>query len=165
MTALPNLITVFRSDDGSSRAEEVRDLLRGRGIAAELFTERDGLTEGVIEVRVPSEDSGRAEELIGTLSNGETYEAADPSHDLDSVAVYEGQGTVAEVEAMNVKSVLDSAGIPATIIGSSTMPNLEFFVRVNKDDVQRAQGALVNAASAGPEAAMEAEKQSETRGS
>jgi hypothetical protein len=46
-------------------------------------------------------------------------------------------------------------------VGSSTLPNLSFFVNVAQTDLERAQQAISEAIAAGPAAAVEAERESE----
>jgi hypothetical protein len=60
---------------------------------------------------------------------------------------------------MGVKSVLDAAGIPNVLIGDSTLPNLEFHIRVPQSEVERARLVLSEAQAAGPAAAAEAQQQ------
>ena len=68
MNGEADLITVFRSadDDAHEEAEAIVDLLSGEGLAPVLLDDSaPGVPEGAYEVRVPPEQSARAEELIG----------------------------------------------------------------------------------------------------
>ncbi|MBI3684256.1 MAG: DUF2007 domain-containing protein [Acidobacteria bacterium] len=87
---------------------------------------------------------------------------ADPSHELDLETVFEAVGTEAEIAAMAVQSMLDANGIPAVLIGTSTMPNLPFEVRVPHDHIEEARRQIAEAEAAGPAAAEEAERATET---
>ena len=71
-------------------------------------------------------------------------------------------GYIAEMEAMSLKAILDSNGIPAFVVGGSMMPNLPVQVRVASADEERAKAVIAEATAAGPEAADEAELQTET---
>ena len=68
MNGEADLITVFRSadDDAHEEAEAIVDLLSGEGLAPVLLDDSaPGVPEGAYQVRVPPEQSARAEELIG----------------------------------------------------------------------------------------------------
>jgi hypothetical protein len=69
-------------------------------------------------------------------------------------------GATGEIEAMGIKSVLDAAGIPNVLIGDSTLPNLEFHVRVARADVEQAKAVLAEAQAAGPAAAEQGSSES-----
>jgi glycine cleavage system aminomethyltransferase T len=88
-------------------------------------------------------------------------QVGDDSHDLDLVTVARTDGATAEMQATGIKSILDASGIDAMIIGSSTLPNLGFEVRVPKDHQVQAAQAIAEAQSAGPQAAVEAERLTE----
>jgi hypothetical protein len=85
----------------------------------------------------------------------------DPSHDLDMVTIAELQGATGEMEAMGIQSILDANGISAVLVGSSTLPNLNFAVQVAHEDLGRAHAVLAEARAAGPAAAAEASQESE----
>jgi hypothetical protein len=88
-------------------------------------------------------------------------ESVDPSHDLDMVPIFSSSNIDAEMEAMAIHSILESNDIPSMVIGTSTIPVLEFQVRVPKARVQEAERAIAEAQEAGPAAAAEAEEASE----
>lgn len=81
----------------------------------------------------------------------------DTSHDLDLVAVFEALGTEAEMEAIAIHSILQANEIPAVLVGSSSLPNLPFQVKVPQDQVEQAQACLKEAKAAGPLGADEAQ--------
>jgi len=87
----------------------------------------------------------------------------DPSHELDMVTIAEVQGLTGEMEAMGIQSILDANGISAVLVGSSTLPNLSFAVQVPQADLERAQAALAEAQAAGPAAAAEGARESESK--
>jgi hypothetical protein len=71
-------------------------------------------------------------------------------------------GSTAEMQAIAIQSILQAEGIQSVIIGSSTMPNLGYEVRVSAEDLDRARQTLLDAKAAGPAAAAEAEQASES---
>lgn len=83
------------------------------------------------------------------------------SHDLDMVTVFQSAGTTSEMEALSVQSLLQSAGIPAMVVGTQSLPNLPEEVRVAREHVTEAKRVIADALAAGPAGAAEAEKQSE----
>jgi hypothetical protein len=88
----------------------------------------------------------------------------DDSHDLDLVGIFASSNHDAEMEALAIHSLLQANGIPSVMVGPSTIPSLEFQVRVPRQSVEEAQRVLDEAKAAGPEAAVEAEQQSESEG-
>jgi len=161
------LITVFRSADESAEedAKAIRDLLANEGIHAVLLDDdAPGVPEMAWEVRVAPEASARAEELIGEakLVDDERIEA-DPSPELDTETVFSAPGgPTAELETIGVKSVLDAAGIGSFIVGDSVLPNLAFEVRVSREDAPKARQVIAEAQEAGPAAAEEEARKTET---
>lgn len=91
----------------------------------------------------------------------ETPETANPSHDLDMESVFQAVGSEAEMEALAVHSLLNAAGIPAILVGSSSLPNLPFEVQVPHDQVDDARRRIAEAKAAGPAGAEEAERATE----
>jgi len=85
----------------------------------------------------------------------------DASHELDLVAVFASSNVDAEMEAINIHSILQAEGIPSVLVGASTIPSLEFQVQVPRVHLAEAQRILEEAKAAGPEAAAEAEAASE----
>ena len=82
-----------------------------------------------------------------------TTAQGDPTHHLDAELIYEGQGPNAELEALNIRNVLESSGI--TVFGSevSPIPSLPVELRVPKDQVEAAKQLLAEAEASGPAAA------------
>ena len=162
MTA--DLVTVYRSADSDAQqdAAAVKNLLIQSGLGAVLCDDNTpGVEPGCYEVRVPEDEAAQAEDLVATAYREDSSEVLDPSHELDMIAVFESQGATGEMEAMAVQSILDANGINAILIGSSSMPNLSFHVRIAQGDVEQAQRVLEEARAAGPAAAIEAERESE----
>jgi hypothetical protein len=83
------------------------------------------------------------------------------SHSLDSVVVFEGSGTTAEIEALGIQAVLEAEGIRVVMGGETNFPNLPWSVAVSKADAPRALQAIEEAKKAGPKAAVEAEAEQE----
>lgn len=88
-------------------------------------------------------------------------EPADLSHDLDMVTLFSSSNHDAEMEAMAIHSILQANDIQSVLVGSSTLPSLEFQVQVPKTDLEQARRVLEEAQEAGPAAAAEAEAASE----
>ena len=87
--------------------------------------------------------------------------APDPSADLDMVTIFSSSNHDAEMEAMAIQSMLDANGLEAIVVGSSTLPNLEFQVQVPRDQLEEAERMLEEAKAAGPSGADEAEQATE----
>lgn len=85
----------------------------------------------------------------------------DASHELDLVSLFASSNVDAEMEAVNIHSILQANGIPSLLVGASTIPSLEFQVQVPRIHLEEAQRILEEARAAGPEAAAEAEAASE----
>ena len=85
------------------------------------------------------------------------------SHALDMVTLWNSEaGTVtAEMEADMIRGVLESNDIPAMVVGASQYPNLGFEVKVPRGKFKEAEELLAQAEAAGPDAATEAEAESE----
>jgi hypothetical protein len=86
------------------------------------------------------------------------------SPDAQTVAVFSSSNHDGEMEAMTIKGILDSEGVPAWIVGPSVLPNLEFQVQVPAELAERAQMMIDEARAAGPAAAVEGERLSEDLG-
>jgi hypothetical protein len=163
MNGEADLVTVYRSadQDADRDAARVQAHLAQHGLGSVILDDRAlGVVHGSYEVRVPSNQAAEAEQLLAGFDADRTP-PADPSRELDTVPIMSMMGATGEIEAMGVKSVLDAAGVPAVLIGDSTLPNLEFHVRVARSDVERAQAVLAEARAAGPEAAAEGAAQTE----
>lgn len=164
MNEQAELVTVFRSADSSAEedAEDVRDLLAEAGLSPVLLgDDAPGVPCGASEVRVPAGEAARAGELIAASAEFEP-EAGDPSHEFDLETIFDAMGATAEMEAIGVRAVLDAYGIFSVLVGPSVYPNLRFLVRVPKKDTARAQQALAEARAAGPVAAEEGQRASES---
>lgn len=85
----------------------------------------------------------------------------DASHEMDMVKLFSSSNHDAEMEAMQIHSILESSGIPSVLVGPSTIPVLEFEVLVPKEYVEEAGRILAEAQAAGPAGAAEAEAASE----
>ncbi len=85
----------------------------------------------------------------------------DPSSDLDAVTVFSSSNHDAEMEATNIRGLLESNGIDAIVVGPSVIPSLEFQVQVARSEAEEARRLIAEARAAGPEAAAEAEAASE----
>ena len=83
------------------------------------------------------------------------------SHALDMVALFDSSTVTAEVEADVIRGVLDADGIPSLVKRPGPYPALGFQVLVPRGKVLQAQRLLEEARTAGPEAANEAELDSE----
>ncbi len=101
---------------------------------------------------------GYAEVMAGELPESESM---DTSHDLDMVTFFSSSAHDAELEAMSIHAILQSNGIPSVMVGTSTIPSLEFQVQVPRADIDEAQRVVEEARAAGPEAADEASQNSE----
>jgi hypothetical protein len=88
-------------------------------------------------------------------------EAEDSSHSLDLETVFSSSNYDAEMEAMAIHGILQSSGIPAVLVGASTLPVFEFQVQVPRNDLDEARRILADAEAAGPAAAAEGEAASE----
>jgi Putative prokaryotic signal transducing protein len=82
------------------------------------------------------------------------------SHDLDMVSIFQSLTVEAELDADNIHGVLESSGIES-VVERGPYPNLGVKVLVARADVERARTLIADALAAGPEAAAEAEAQSE----
>ena len=83
------------------------------------------------------------------------------SHALDMVTLWSSNTVMAEMEADMIRGVLESNGIPVMVVGASQYPNLPFEVRVPRGKVKEAEELIEQAQAAGPDAAVEAEAESE----
>ncbi len=146
------MVTVYRSmdDEAEEQCELVVNLLAAEGIDAVLLDdETAGVVEGSFEVRVQPRDVARAEKLIALNPPPEEVHHFDPSSrfDLETVFHAEGSGPMAEVQAMGIKNLLDSAGIRSILVGDSVLPNLPFEVKVARDQADQARRFIAEAES------------------
>ncbi len=146
-------VVVFRSadTDRNTQADLLAERLRAAGIDAEVPGEDDpGVVVGTCEVRVAASDKARAEELIASLP---THLEGDISSDLDMVCVFSADGASAEMQALAVKGILESAGIEAVMVGTPAIPSLPFEVQVARAEAESARQVIEAAQADGPSAA------------
>lgn len=150
--------------DAKDDAKSVLELLTDEGIQAVLLDDSaPGVPEGVFEVQVPPADSARAEQLIAENALPDEVEKVDASRDLDTETIFQAVASpTAELEAMGIKTLLESHGIATVSVGDSVLPNLAFEIRVARDQVDRARELIAQAQTEGPAAADEAEMESES---
>jgi hypothetical protein len=128
--------------------QEILDLLRDAGMEAVLWDDSaPGVPEGVFEVRVPTAVAARADQLIAENPLPDEVEDVDPSSELDLETI---AGAQSELEALSIKSFLESNGIAAVLVGDSVLPNLAFEVRVARDQAERARQLVQEAQRPGP---------------
>lgn len=128
--------------DAKEDAETIVEELADQGIQAVLLDDSaPGVPEGVFEVRVPLADAARAEEIVTQNPLPQDAELVDPSSDLDLETV---ASAASELEAMGMKSLLQSNGIATVLVGDSVLPNLMFEVRVARDQAANAKAVLAN---------------------
>jgi hypothetical protein len=82
------------------------------------------------------------------------------THALDMVTLPGGRVST-ESEADMIRGVLDANQIPSLLIRAPQYPNFGFVVQVPRGMVGQAEDALQAALAAGPEAAAEAEAETE----
>lgn len=165
MLGVVETVTVFRSADQSAEddAKAVLNLLLDNGIEAQLVDDKaPGVMEGVWEVRVSAAAEAPATQLIATNPIEDEFANPSESHDLDMVTVFRSAGTGNESESMLVKGLLESNGIQAIIIADARFPNLSEHVRVPRADETEAKRLIANALAVGPNAADEAEAETES---
>jgi hypothetical protein len=165
MSASADLVTVYRSMDAGAKedCETLVDMLRDEGIPAVMLDDDSpGLVQGTFEVRVPARDAAKAEKLIAENQLPDEVEEVDDSSNLDLETVFhvEGSGGLAEMQAMNVKNLLESNGLAAVLVGDSVLPNLPFEIRVARQQADLARRLIADAEESGPIDADEVEKQS-----
>jgi hypothetical protein len=85
----------------------------------------------------------------------------DKSHDLDMVALYESSTVDAETEAEVIRGLLESNGIPATIVSGGPVPPVGWMIQVPRKRLEEARQVIEEARATGPEGAAEAEASSE----
>ncbi len=157
-----DLVTVYRSMDADAKedADCIIELLTDAGIQAVLMDDAaPGVPEGVFEVRVPSADASRAEEIIAENPRANEVDEVDPSPSLDLETI---ASEASEMEATGIKNLLESNDIAAVLVGDSVLPNFPFEVRVTHDQADRARVLIAEAERTGPAAAEEAERASES---
>jgi len=162
----PDLVTVYRSMDATAKedCETIVEILSDRNISAIIVDDTaPGVPEGTYEVRVPAADSARAEAIIDENPLPDEVEEVDDSEDLDLKTIFRSDGTMAEVETMGIKNVLEANGIAAVLVGDSVLPNLGFELKVARDQVENARKLIAQAEADGPAAAEAGELESERK--
>jgi hypothetical protein len=160
MSAPSDLVTVYRSMDAAAKedCELIVDILTAEGLSPVILDDSaPGVPEGAFEVQVPADQLQRAEELMAEHPLPDEIEDVDDSSDLDLETIFHADGTLAEVESMEIKNLLEANGVAAVLVGNSVLPTMSFEVRVARDQVERAREVLNEAQAAGPVAAEEAE--------
>jgi putative signal transducing protein len=165
MSASADLVTVYRSMDAAAKedCEALVDMLLDEGISAVMLDDDSpGLVQGTFEVRVPARNAPEAEKLIAENQLPDEVEEVDDSSDLDLETVFhaEGSGSLAEMQAMNLKNLLESNGIAAVLVGDSVLPNFPFEIRVAREQADLARRLIADAEESGPIGADEVERQS-----
>lgn len=144
------MVTVFRSADSSAGddAEQVCDLLVEAGLTAIAVDDSEpGVIEGCWEVRVPASQAEQADQVIAA-SAAEMEDSGNPSDDLNLISLFEEGTALTELEAMNLKTLLEANSIPAVVVGSSQLPNIPFEVRVPQDMLEAAEQVVADASAA-----------------
>jgi hypothetical protein len=95
------------------------------------------------------------------MANDREHTSLEPEADESMVAVFSSSNHDGEMEAMAVKGVLDSNGIPAILVGPHVLPSLEFQVQVPAHLVDEALQTIRDARQDGRRAAAEGEAASE----
>jgi len=160
MSAPSDLVTVYRSMDATAKedCDVIVDILTAEGLSPIVLDDSaPGVPEGAFEVQVPSDQLQKAEQLIAEHPLPDEVEEVDDSSDLDLETIFHADGTLAEVESMEIKNLLEANGIAAVVVGNSVLPTMSFEVRVARDQVERAREVVSEAQAAGPAAAEEAE--------
>jgi len=149
MSAPADLVTVYRSMDLSAEedCEGIQEMLAGEGISSEIVDDSaPQVPEGTFEVRVASADVTKAEKLIAERASEDAEARVDPSSDLDLETIFHAEGgTTSEMEAQNIKNLLEFNGITAVLVGDSVLPNLPFEVRVARDQAALARQLIEEA--------------------
>jgi hypothetical protein len=138
--------------------EVIVEILTAEGLSPVMRDDSaPGVPEGTFEVQVPADQLQKAEQLIAENPLADEVEEVDDSPDLDLETIFHADGTLAEVESMEIKNLLEASGIAAVVVGNSVLPTMSFEVRVARDQVERAREVVKEAQAAGPAAAEEAE--------
>jgi hypothetical protein len=82
------------------------------------------------------------------------------THALDMVTL-PGGSVSTESEADAIRGVLEANEIPCIVVSAAQYPNLGFEIRVPRGRVVEAETVIAEAQASGPEAAAEAEAESE----
>jgi hypothetical protein len=79
----------------------------------------------------------------------------------EMVPLFSSSNHDAEMEAENVHALLEANGIPNIVVGPSVLPVVEFQVQVPRERLEEARQVIADAEAAGPQAAAEAEAETE----
>ena len=88
----------------------------------------------------------------------ESREELDTTEDLDLVTVFSSDKHTSQMEAQFVRGILESGGVPASVLDNTGLPNLPSEVRVPKARLEEALRLIAESEAAGPRAAEEAER-------
>ena len=160
------MVTVYRSMDVTAEDDcnTIADLLTAEGLSPVILDDSaPGVPEGTYEVQVPADQQQQAETIIAENPLPDDVEEVDESHYLDlSEPIFHSEGsTTAEFESTAIKNLLEANGIAAVVVGDSVLPNFPFEVRVAEENVDRARQLIEDYVKGGPEAAEQAERESE----
>jgi hypothetical protein len=89
-------------------------------------------------------------------------EGLNPTHELDMVTLYRSTTVQAEIESDMIRGLMESNGIPALIVRAMGLPSFGFEVQVPRQHEAEAKRLIAEAQAAGPEAAAEAERETES---
>ncbi|SRR5258708_630308 len=156
MSVPTELVTVYRSMDATAKedCEIISDILTAEGLSPVVLDDSaPGVPAGIFEVQVPPSEGAKAERLIAENPLPDEAEEVDDSSNLDLETIYHADGTLAEVESMEIKNLLEANGIAALAVGNSVLPTMPFEVKVARDQVERAREVINEAQAAGPAAA------------
>jgi len=143
--------------------ETIAGILEAEGIKPFITDDSaPGVPEGVFEVRVARDQAAQAEEIVAKNPLPDDVEEVDSSADLNLETIFHAEASaIGEMEAMEIKNILESNGIAAMVVGDSVLPNLGFEVRVTRDLAGQARVILAEAQSSGPDAAEQAVREGE----
>src|ERR1035438_19517 len=116
------LVTVYRSMDATAKddCDLIVDILTAEGLSPVILDDSaPGVPEGTFEVQVPADQLQKAEQLIAENPLPDEVEEVDDSSDLDLETIFHADGTLAEVESMEIKNLLEASGIAAVVVGNS----------------------------------------------
>lgn len=82
----------------------------------------------------------------------------------DLVTVFSSMNHDGEMEAVELRTLLEANGIEATVVGPATIPSMEFQVQVRRAQSAEAKRVIEEAREAGPAAAEEAEAAGDAAG-
>ena len=154
MSSPADLVTVYRSMDANAKedCERLVEILQAREIPAVILDDdAPGVVEGTFEVRVPAAQAARAEKLIADNPLPDEVEEVDNSSELDLETVFEAEGSIAEIQALGIKSLLESNGIAPVLMGDSVLPNFPFAVKVAHEQAERARELIAEAENSAPD--------------